>query len=129
MLACRKRDTFMLKSLISAGAILLIAGCAAQENANRAPVASNCPAGFAGTWQGRQTDAGGGGRDITITMRADCTYTWVTTRTTTEGAITVRDGAMTYRNAAGSFGEVTGDASELNFRHARRIYTVSISKR
>lgn len=90
---------------------------------------ANCPAGFAGTWQGRQTDAGGTGRAITITMRADCTYTWVTTRTTTEGAITLRDGSMTYRNAAGSVGDVTGNARQLTFRHFRGDYTVSISKR
>lgn len=119
----------MRQAAIIAGAVFLITGCAAQESVNQAPIASNCPAGFAGTWQGQQTDASGVVRDITITMRADCTYTWVTTRTTTEGAITVRNEAMTYRNAAGSFGEVTGNASQLNFRHARRIYTVTISKR
>ncbi len=99
-----------------------------QDNLNQAPAASNCPVGFAGTWQGQQTDARGGGRDINITVRDDCSFTWVSTRTTTEGAITVRNGAMTYRNAAGRFGEVTGDASRLTFRHFRGIYTVSISK-
>lgn len=118
----------MWKSSIIAGAVLLITSGASPGNANQPSNDSNCPAGFAGTWQGQQTDASGAVRDITITVRADCTYTWVTTRTTTEGAITVRDGAMTYRNAAGSFGEVTGNASRLTFRHVRGVYAVSISK-
>ncbi|WP_296579645.1 hypothetical protein [Phreatobacter sp.] len=91
--------------------------------------AASCNSSFAGTWRGTQTDVGGSQRAITITMRPDCSYTWVTSRTTTEGQITGSGQQMGYRNAAGSVGSVTGNNQRLTFRHFRDNYTVAITRR
>jgi len=104
---------------------ICLAACLVVLSAGTA--VANCPS-FAGIWRGTQTDASGSQRPITITMRADCSYTWVTSRTTTEGQITLSGQEMTYRNVAGSVGTVTGNARRLTYRHFQGNYTVVINR-
>jgi hypothetical protein len=117
----------VLLSALSFTALLAIGGCV-SSNSDSKEFAS-----LAGVWTGKQESPAYAAREITITIRANGSYTWTRGGAfVTDGQLTRAPGAsaMGYANTAGSRGEVTASGRQLVWKNTLtgNNYTVTVSR-
>lgn len=116
----------MFKTSGIALSLLLLAGCVGTGPSDPTAFAS-----YAGIWNGQQVRSTGT-RALTITIKADGSYTWENSGVTVTGGQLSKVGdAVQYANTAGSRGVVSRpSASTLVWRNTftGNDYTVTVTK-